>query len=150
MSWTLITESDVKAALNNAELEKYRSIIEDGQADPLQPIIDMVTEEVRGYVRTRYIVGDAGIPVALKRSALDIIVYELAKRVVTGSDGQRKNAADDAVTLLQRVADGKHGIPLPTVPTDEQTAAPSPKWTRRSLCEMCTPIVTNQGHYLHM
>ena len=100
MSWSAITESDVKAALNNAELEKYRSIIEDGQADPLQPIIDMVTEEVRGYVRTRYIVAAAGVPVALKRSALDIIIYELAKRVITDTASNRKGAADDAVTLL--------------------------------------------------
>ena len=127
MSWSIITEADVKAALNNGELEKYRSIIDDNQPDPLQPIIDMVTEEVRGYVRTRYVIADVGVPVALKRAALDIVLYELAKRVIPDASGNRKGAADDAVTLLQRVADGKHGIPLPAVATDERTAAPSPR-----------------------
>jgi len=110
MSWITIVEADVKASLNEQELEAYRSRIANGDSDPIPSIIPDVTAEVRGYVGTSWPLEASGIPQSLKNAAVDIIIYRLCKRVHIAGAEQRKDAADDAVELLKRVADGKHSI----------------------------------------
>jgi phage gp36-like protein len=108
--WINLTESDVAAALNDGELEAYRRRVLEGEPDPMASLIGDVLAEIRGYVVTRYPLSAQGIPQGLKNAALDLVVYRLCKRVKTATEDQRKPAADDATTLLQRVAEGKHGI----------------------------------------
>lgn len=123
MAWVTIIESDVKGALSNGELESYRNLVANGDTDPLAGIIADVTAEVRGYIVTRYTLPSAaGLPQSLKNAAVDIIVYRLCKRAKTSTEDQRKPAADDARALLERVADGKHGV---EDATDATTAAAS-------------------------
>lgn len=112
MPWITLLETDVKTALNNAELQAYRTKLAADQDDPLPTLIADVVAEVRGYVAARHPIEAEGIPHALKNAALDLIVYRLAKRCHVEPEKQRKDAADDAVKLLVRVAEGKHGLEL--------------------------------------
>jgi len=112
MPWITLLETDVKAALNHAELQAYRSKLAADQDDPLPTLIADVVAEVRGYVAARHPIESEGIPHALKNAALDLVVYRLSKRCQTATEEQRKPAADDAVALLRRVAEGKHGLEL--------------------------------------
>jgi hypothetical protein len=106
--WITLATTDVAAALNEAELEKYREFI-DTEPDPLPGILADVTQEVRGYVATVAPITSSGIPHELKNAALDIVVWRLAKRCGASVDQSRTDAADKARALLERVADGKHG-----------------------------------------
>jgi len=110
MTWVTLTESDVKVALNAAELETYRNQVANGDSDPLGTIIADVTAEVRGYVATRYPLEADGLPHSLKNAALDLAVYRLAKRCQSATEAQRKPAADDAMSLLRDVAAGDVAI----------------------------------------
>lgn len=112
MPWITLLETDIKAALNSAELQAYRSKLAADQDDPLPTLITDVVAEVRGYVSARHPIEAEGIPHALKNAALDLIIYRLAKRCHTESEQQRKPANDDAVKLLERVAGGLHGLEL--------------------------------------
>jgi len=112
MPWVTLTETDVKIALNNAELQAYRTKLAADQDDPLPSLIMDVVAEVRGYVAARHPIEADGIPHSLKNAALDLIIYRLAKRCQSTAEDQFKPAADDAIALLQRVADGKHGLDL--------------------------------------
>lgn len=106
-----LTTTDIRDNLNDAEYEEYRRHVGPDQNDPMASILADVTAEVRGYVSGAYeIGGTTGIPQALKNAAVDIAIYRLAKRCHMGSEQQRKPAADAAVTLLQRVSEGKHGV----------------------------------------
>lgn len=110
MTWVTLTESDVKVALNAAELETYRNQVANGDSDPLSTIIADVTAEVRGYVATRYPLEAEGLPHSVKNAALDLAVYRLAKRCQSTTQEQRKPAADDAMSLLRDVAAGEVAI----------------------------------------
>jgi phage gp36-like protein len=116
MSWISLTATDVRDNLNDAEYEEYRRHVGPDQADPMASILADVTAEVRGYVSTEHeISGTTGIPQSLKNAAIDIAIYRLAKRCHMGTEQQRKPAADAAVTLLQRVAEGDHGVDDTTI-----------------------------------
>lgn len=120
MSWITLTEADLQAALNDAELSSYRSKIAAEQDDPVSTILADVTAEVRGYCGAVVsLTGTTGIPHTLKNAGLDIAVYRLAKRCQFSTEEQRKPAADDAKALLERVADGKHSL---DVDEEESTA----------------------------
>lgn len=127
MAWTAITEADVLANLNDAEVQTFREKIRDDQADPLATILADVTSEVRGYcLRQIAKLPASGVPPSLKNAALDIAVYRLCKRVQTGSEQQRKPAADDAVKKLEKVAERKilvedaDGVVSETLPSVEE------------------------------
>lgn len=124
MSWSLITEAEVLDELNDSEVETYRSKIRDGQADPLAGIITKATDYVRSYVGKQVPLTAAGVPPEVKAAAIDIIIYRLAKRVITDSTSQRKPANDDAVKFLQGVAKGDTVVSQPDS-TAGKPAAPS-------------------------
>jgi phage gp36-like protein len=121
MAWSLITEAAVLDELNDAELETYRSKIRDSQVDPLAGIIGRATDYVRGFVGKQVPLTAAGLPPEVQDAAIDIIIYRLAKRVVTGSEAQRKGANDDAVKFLQGVAKGETVVSAP----DSTAGAPT-------------------------
>lgn len=130
VSWITISETQVKASLNDDELRLYREKIAEGDADPLSGIIADVVAEVRGYVLTRHPPGAAGtIPPGLRNAAVDIIIYRLAKRLQIKSEEQRKPANDDAVALLQRVAEGKVFVEA----DDGSISVPLPSASERDL-----------------
>jgi len=106
MAWSLITEEAVLDELNDSEVETYRSKVRDDQTDPLPGIMTRVTDLVRSYVGKQTPLSAAGLPPEVMDPALDIVIYRLAKRVIPGSAGERKQAADDAYRFLEGVAKG--------------------------------------------
>lgn len=110
MSWSPINVLDVEAALNEGELAEYRKHCAQ-VADPLPEIINQVVGLVRGKVAVRSKLEAEGIPSELMAPAVDIVIYRLAKRVEKGGDGdlRRKDAADDAMKILDDVAKGLFG-----------------------------------------
>ncbi len=134
MAWSTITESAVLEELNDSELEIYRSKIRDGQADPLAGIITKATDYVRSYVGKQVPLTAAGLPPEVKAAAIDIIIYRLAKRVITDSAAQRKTAADDARDFLKGVAKGDTVVSGPDdiagAPTSPSVEKPTRTYTR--------------------
>lgn len=128
--WSIITEADVLTVLSGAELSAYRAAaLAQGQADPVQPTIDLVTDQVRGFVASRYPLGAAGtVPDKLLAAALDLISVRIPNRVGRDPKAGRKDAADAALTLLRDVAAGRFVIDTPAETSNEQTM-PRPSLT---------------------
>jgi hypothetical protein len=127
MSWLTITVDTLKTRNAGAEVTALQeSALGDGQTDPVVEIIQMVTDEVRGYIATANIPLGAGatIPSKLLLAAINRIRFEAATRLPGGSmlDDDRRSANDAAVRLLERVADGKFAVEEPTTEDDEDIA----------------------------
>lgn len=116
MSWVAIGVEDVKSRLIAAEVAALEATgVEAGQADPIQEAIDMVTDEVMGYVESAGLwemPASASVPGRLKLAAMDRIRYVLLSRFPDSSllTTERVEANNKAVELLGRVADGKFAL----------------------------------------
>jgi hypothetical protein len=135
MAWIAITEALVLTRISGAELEGFRAAaLGSGQADPVQPAIDQVTNLVRGYVAAcaSNVLGDDGkIPDKLLGAALDMLVIDIPKRaagIVLDPTDERAKAYTRAVRLLERVADCKFAIDDPTT---GETSTPTPSFSGR-------------------
>ncbi|MFA5265612.1 MAG: phage protein Gp36 family protein [Opitutaceae bacterium] len=116
MSWITLTETDVLEKMAAAELEACREMaLAENQSDPLDGVIAEVTQEVRGYVGTKYTLsfGDT-IPVKLRGPALVLIRDRLLSRfpVQINTNEDRAKQTEAALTLLRDVAAGKFLIDL--------------------------------------
>ena len=135
MSWIAITEAHLVTQISGSELEPLRAAaLADGQADPVQPSIDQVTAEVRGYVAAcRSNTLDATttkIPDRLLRHALAMIVAVIVGRVPGYELDEKKKAALEAARDTMRdVAACRFAIEDPTT-GDE--SAPAPAITERT------------------
>jgi hypothetical protein len=126
--WTKISKANVETRLSGEELASFRKAARTpGEADPLEPIIESVSERVRGSVAGGgKNVGSLGeIPSALLDVALSIIVMRVMTRCagqVLDPTGQRKADYDDALRVLERVERGE-GPAIPEPETNETAAA---------------------------
>lgn len=124
--WIEITASSIQAALSGPELAAYQSAaLADGQGDPLHEIISQAVEEARGYIASGSFALEVGatIPFRLQRSVVSLIRYRLITRLPIRSGElleHRRREYDDAIRLLERVAEGKFNIEEPeeTDPTE--------------------------------
>lgn len=126
MSWITLTEAHLENHLSGDELDALKTeSLADGQDSPVDDILTEVTRKVRGYVGANpaNTLGEAGtIPDELKDSALQIVKWELINRLPGMSflaDERREDQKDDAIRLLERVADGKFAIAQPETASDE-------------------------------
>lgn len=133
MSWIAITEAHVLTVMSGPELDALRAAALDaGQADPLQPTIDQVTDLVRGYAAGVVVLGASGtIPQKLLAPALDIIASRIPQRVDQSPSDGRAAKETAAISLLKDVAAGRFKIEEPTTASTETSAVPSPKITPR-------------------
>lgn len=132
-TWITITQDDVLASINNAELTAaLNTALAGGQENPLDTLMQDVTAEVRGYVRRRNTLGQTGaLPQELKNAALDIIIYRAANRLGKKAIAGDKKADNDAALLkLQGVANGTVAVSAPDNPTTEVTSAPAPHFEK--------------------
>jgi phage gp36-like protein len=138
VAWITLAESDVLERLNNAELDSYKAKVADLQADPLPGILTSAIEDARDYCRKQISSFPAAItiPPGLKRSVVDIAIYDLCKRIQTGTENQRKGAYDEAMEKLNLVASGEVIVEKPD-PSDIDTTAG--RWGSR-------PIITEPPH----
>jgi hypothetical protein len=124
MSWTTITIETLKTRNAGAELTALQeSALADGQPDPVTELIEMVVDEVRGYIAGAGVTIGAGstVPSRLVLAAINRIRYEAATRLPGGAllDDDRREANRQAIELLKRVAAGGFGIEEPETETDE-------------------------------
>ena len=128
MAWATPTSNDVLNALNNAEANAFRTVaLAPGQADPLPAIITYVTEEVRSYIRRRHRVGPTGIPQGFFPAALALISYRLTERVSPALADKKRQAYQDAIAFLQKVATGEIGVEDPPADSIDTTNAAQPR-----------------------
>lgn len=133
-TWITLAEADVLTVLSGPELAGYRAAaLADAQADPVQPTLDDVTGDVRGYVAAcnKNTLGpDGTIPARLKSAALDLVAVRIPSRVGRSPKPGRKELAEQAIEKLKAVAACKFGIADPQpdqLPvSDETPAAPAP------------------------
>ena len=124
MAWITITEADVLTVINSPKLEGIRSAaLAAGQSDPVQPTIDQVTDQVRGYLGRRYTLGSSGtISDKVLAAALDIIAVRIPQRVDQDASEGREDLKDDAIRYLEHVAAGKIDIEEPLIPDTTETS----------------------------
>jgi phage gp36-like protein len=137
MAWTTITTDLVKTRLAGAEVTSLQTAaLASGQTDPLPEIVTQVVDEVRGYVAAGgYTLGAAAtIPSKLISATLAITRFRLATRLPRFPfDDNRRREYEDAIRLLNRVADGKFAVEEPTTTDTETLGAPSPAMTAKTL-----------------
>jgi hypothetical protein len=134
MPWLEITTDDVLGAVNDNELTvAIQSYIAAGQSNPLPGTIAEKTAEVRGYVAVRNRLGVSGVPLELKATTIDLIVFDTLARISPDLAKRRIHWHDEAMKRLERVADGKFSVCEPSTPAVEQSQAPSPHFERRRL-----------------
>lgn len=112
MSWRAITEDDLKTQISGDELSAVRdAALADEQEDPVQPTIDQVTKEVRGFVaacsRNVLDADAAKVPDELIGYAVAIVVPRLMGRLAglaIDKEEVRKTAASNALSVLRDVA----------------------------------------------
>jgi len=139
MAWRAILESDLLTRLSGSELSGFRAAAKaPGQIDPMQPIIDQITDLVRGYVAAcadNPLGIDGTIPDELMGPAIDLIVPEMSKRcagLILDPKGLREKAADTAMSILRDVASCDFTIEIADPPGDGELG--SDRMTLPSIC----------------
>ena len=126
--WVLITKDDVLGSVNDAELRvAIESHLADGQVDPLPGTIAEKIAEVRGYISVRNRLGIEGVPLELKSTTLDLIVFDTLARISPELAKRRIHWHDEAMKRLDRVASGTFSICEPETPSTEKGQSPSPQ-----------------------
>ena len=123
--WITLTTADI-TGLAPAEITQVNRIA--GNENLLAQMLDQVTREVRGYVGRQFSLGpDGTIPDEMKDSALSLVTWKFVNSIPskTLATDPRKNAADDARTMLRDVAAGKFSIVPPDTTAPVQNARPS-------------------------
>jgi hypothetical protein len=114
MSWTTLTEQDIADRLSAAEYTAFTSkFLRPGATSPLPGIIAGVVQEVRGYAAgnsSNALQDGSTIPPELTEAAIALCVYRLTTRLPVKQTDARKEAKDDALKLLDRVASGRFFI----------------------------------------
>jgi len=119
--WREITESDLLNQISGSEIEALRSAaLGMGQADPVQPSINDVTAEVRGYIagnaKNDLDADPAKLPDRLIAASVSLIIIQIMTRAggtMIDPKGARQKRADEARRLLGHVADGTFSITDP-------------------------------------
>ena len=126
--WTTITEGMLRSRLSGVELHASRTAnTSPGDPDPIQCLIEQVTDKVRGAVAAggRNLGRDGEIPRVLLFDALSILVVAVQLRangVMLDESDARKQAADRAERILEDVARGDG----PSIPEPEVVDATEP------------------------
>jgi len=136
--WKPLTELDLLKQISGAELEALRGVVlSDSQDDPVQPSIDDVTAEVRGFVAASGVDLDSDtstIPDRLIGAAVSKIIITIMTRAggtLIDPEGARANAADKADRLLRDVAAGKFSISDPITAEESIESAAKPIYKPR-------------------
>lgn len=128
-AWRAPTETDLAAALSQREIDAFRqSPSATGAEDPVRAILAQSAGEVRAACRSngRCRMGPEGtVPPSLMRAAVAIAAFDALKRLPVPVGEDRRRAKEDALALLERVAEGKV-TPEGDGESDAERAAPLP------------------------
>ena len=140
MSWITLTATNVQSRISGAELAGVNSAaLAAGQtaADVLAAALANVIKEVRGYVGVRNTLGEGEtIPDELENATLAVIRYRLLTRLPNMKsllDANRVKEYEDAIKLLDKVAEGKFAIVAASAAAASQATAQTPRITEKTL-----------------
>lgn len=141
MSWSALTADDVLSGLNNAEKSAYTTkLLADGQTDPIDEIIDQVTAELRGAIRTcgkvelDTVAGT--LPPDIHYHAIALVRYRLQTRYTISITEDRRREWQEANSFKRDLANCRY---LPEAPDDDpESAAP------KSKPRITTPTLTHE------
>lgn len=124
--WDSVTEAQLKTRISAVELDLYRKAFDEpGGEDPVQAVIDIVCERVRGSVGacSSNVLGQAGeVPSTLLDVTLSLIVWRIMERAmgrIQDPTGSRKASAEKAERVLESVE--KCEGPVIPAPTENPT-----------------------------
>jgi phage gp36-like protein len=137
MAWQSVNSDTFKPRLSSAELTALQAgHLPDGVTDALSDLVTQVVDEVRGYVQAGgNTLGVAGtLPSRLVSAALSIVRFRLATRlpVASLSTDARRREYEDAMRLLERVAEGRFAVEEPTTGDTESVSGTGPSMTERT------------------
>lgn len=119
------TVDDILEILPEAQVIRLTDDENSGAYDPgkVQGAIDAAAEEINSYLGGRVALPIAGaIPPILKKFNADMAAYNLYSRVAEEIPSTRKDRYDNAVKLLEKIAEGKLTLGLQP-PPDAPAAA---------------------------
>jgi hypothetical protein len=124
--WRAITEADLLTQISGKELAAMRRVVlADSQEDPVQPSIDQITAEVRGYIAANSankLDADLNtVPPRLIGSAVSLIIVQVMARAggtMIDPESARSKRADEARRMLRDVAAGNFSISDPVHGTE--------------------------------
>ena len=138
--WITLNETDLQGKLAGPELTAIQTVaLSDGQTNPVQEVLNDTAEFVRGFVanqpRNIPLGNGVTVPSKLKSAALAIAVHEACSRLPTRVllTPDRIRQYDNAIHLLERVADGRFAVDRPApdqIDTVEAINAVYPAWKR--------------------
>ncbi len=122
MSWIQLQNSDVLNVISYQELQIVRTLtIQSGQADPVAPTLQFVTDLVRGFLSNQNPLGPEGtIPDKLVAPTLDIFAFYFFKRTPTLLNDDRRSAYKEAIALLELIRKGDLRVEAPLTAATEQ------------------------------
>ena len=131
MAWIKPTERDLASCLSQKEIDAFRqSPSATGAEDPVAALLAATAQQVRAAVRANRAVamGPADtVPQSLMRAALAIAAFDALKRLPVPVGEDRRQAKDDALALLDKVAAGR--ITPESAGADDASAnAAGPAW----------------------
>jgi phage gp36-like protein len=122
MPYTYITKQDL---IDRHGEEKLAIIAGDENGEIKQDIVDAAiddaSDEITGYISSRYALPFSIVPRMLERIAVDVSIYRMASDADTGSEEIRKRY-EDAVKALEKIRDGKIMLEAQQKETEENEA----------------------------
>ena len=110
-TWRAPTETDLAAALSQREIDAFRASPAASMAeDPVAALLAQAAGEARAACRSngRVRMGpDGTVPPSLMRAVVAIAAFDALKRLPAPVGEDRRQAKDDALSLLEKVAQGR-------------------------------------------
>lgn len=130
MAWRIITEEDLAATISQKEIDAFRRDASTSGADAVGQLLKRTAGFVRIYLRSNSAVrlssNEDEIPEGLISPACAIAAYDVLKRLPLKVGEDRKAARDDALALLDKIADGRVNVESPDEETASTTVASTP------------------------
>ncbi|MBR1836697.1 MAG: DUF1320 family protein [Kiritimatiellae bacterium] len=129
-NWRAPTETDLAAALSQREIDAFRASPAASLAeDPVAALLAQAAGETRGACRSngRVRMGPEGtVPPSLMRAVVAIAAFDALKRLPVAVGEDRRRAKEDALALLEKVAEGRITPEGDGEPDDDSRPATSP------------------------
>ncbi|MBR4523248.1 MAG: DUF1320 family protein [Kiritimatiellae bacterium] len=129
MDWVTLSEADLAATISQREIDAFRQDASTDGTDAVQALLDRTAATVRVYLASNTAVrldpDPLAIPPGLVSPACAIAAYDILKRLPVPVGEDRKNAKDEAMAMLSKIASGQLNVAAP----DEtgNSVASSPK-----------------------
>ena len=137
MAWIEVTLDHLKGKLTGPEVSALQTAaLAEGQQDPIPEETERVVREVRGYVaacKQNVIAPGITIPEELLDATLAILVVRINTRLPSKVllTEERMDAKNDALRLMNMVAQCNFGLAQPEEASDEQFIITTPSFVGR-------------------